>query len=389
VLLWLGAAALLGDQTIWRPGKVSTRHAIFGDDCAQCHEPWKRVADASCLQCHDGPGHSGRSTFEPGCAGCHQEHRGAQMLVPSISDAYCTQCHRSLEVNDGKATQFASGISSFSAGHPEFAPVRAAPVDGADLRFNHLLHLRGNLKGPKGPVTHSCTSCHAPDLSRMRMTTPSYERVCAQCHPLEFDASRFPETLAPHAEPELVRGFLRDRYTSYIAEHPQELRPDTGGGARRRPGVGAGGAAVETATLEAWVERNVRDAEAWLHGEERCGRCHTLRAAEPGLPEGVKASRPPKLTPTGIKAVWMPHATFDHETHRVLTCTVCHTKAPTSERTADVLLPGVATCRSCHHDGAGSSRSSCVVCHVYHDRSRQRDLDGRMKIPDLTNKKAP
>jgi len=384
-LLWLGAAALLGDATILRPGPVSTRHALFGDDCAQCHEPWRRVQDASCKSCHDGPRHAARATFEPACAACHLEHRGAALLAPALGDAHCTQCHLDLQVSDGAPLRFASGIARFGEGHPEFAAARAGAVDPSDLKFNHLLHLRGNLKGPTGPVTLSCASCHAPDLSRTRMTTPAYEAACAGCHPLEFDAARFPDVVAPHETPALVRGALRERYAAYAARNPQELRGEaTGGGGRRRPGAPT--ATAEAAGVEAWVQRSVLEAEARLYDadealdEKRCARCHTTRAA---AAEGA----PPAVAPVSGTAVWMPHARFDHDTHRVLACVACHAKAPESAATRDVLLPSVETCRSCHADAGAGARSACVTCHVYHDPSERRDLEGRMGIPDLTSKR--
>jgi hypothetical protein len=394
--LWMGAAALRGDQTIWRPGPVSTRHAIFGDDCARCHEPWRAVADGACLACHDGPPHSERAAERPACASCHEEHRGAAALAPSVPDAHCTRCHADLAVADGKPLSIASGIAAFGEGHPEFAAVRAGAVDPGDIRFNHLLHLRANLEGERaGPdgarrrETLACTSCHAPDASRALMTPPRYEKACARCHPLDFDASRFPDEVVPHAEPALVRGFLRERYTAWVAAHPEALRAGEGGGRRRRPGAApaeaAGGDEEERAA--AWVARAVAAAEGPLYvregaappsGErvERCSRCHTV--GEPEAPGG-----PPAVAPPDLRGTWMPRARFDHETHRALACAACHERAPRSETARDVLLPGIATCRACHHEGRGASRSTCVTCHVHHDRAKQRDLDGRLAIPDL------
>ena len=65
---------------------------------------------------------------------------------------------------------------------------------------------------------------------------------------------------------------------------------------------------------------------------------------------------------------WFRHAQFDHKSHRAIACAECH-RAATSIQTADILLPSIATCRSCHGSGAvsGRVRADCVLCHTYHD----------------------
>ena len=82
-----------------------------------------------------------------------------------------------------------------------------------------------------------------------------------------------------------------------------------------------------------------------------------------------------------IPARWLRHSIFDHATHRILSCAECHEGALRSRQTYDVLLPGVAVCRTCHFPGG--ARARCVDCHLYHDRDHQRDFDGRKSIADL------
>jgi hypothetical protein len=49
--------------------------------------------------------------------------------------------------------------------------------------------------------------------------------------------------------------------------------------------------------------------------------------------------------------------------------------APKSAKSQDLLLPGVAQCRTCHVGETGASlekvkqetKSSCAMCHEYHD----------------------
>ena len=52
---------------------------------------------------------------------------------------------------------------------------------------------------------------------------------------------------------------------------------------------------------------------------------------------------------------WFAHGGFNHEKHRVVSCAECHPKAKGSEKTSDVLLPGVESCRNCHKPGLASA----------------------------------
>ena len=53
-----------------------------------------------------------------------------------------------------------------------------------------------------------------------------------------------------------------------------------------------------------------------------------------------------------------------------------------SKETTDVLLPSVAVCRECHRE-RGGARTGCVECHVYHDKTRERDPSGPFAVPQL------
>ncbi|RMG46152.1 MAG: hypothetical protein D6723_17355 [Acidobacteria bacterium] len=79
---------------------------------------------------------------------------------------------------------------------------------------------------------------------------------------------------------------------------------------------------------------------------------------------------------------WFVHSVFDHRAHRALACVACHAGVSESRRTADVLLPGIQSCRACH-SGDGGARTSCVECHEYHQWTRERDLDGPLTFGDL------
>jgi predicted Zn-ribbon and HTH transcriptional regulator len=81
----------------------------------------------------------------------------------------------------------------------------------------------------------------------------------------------------------------------------------------------------------------------------------------------------------------MTHAKFDHEAHQLVTCTECHTQAKTSNRTEDVLLPGIATCHKCHSGARIAADSRCSACHDYHDWSKAKPASSAHTISDFAH----
>lgn len=135
--------------------------------------------------------------------------------------------------------------------------------------------------------------------------------------------------------------------------------------ARTAPARAAGASALE------WASLQLPGAEKIMF-KQKCEFCHTMTYA---------ADRLPQVAPTAIPSRWLPHSVFDHGAHRPLACTECH-KATMSKETTDVLLPSVAVCRECHRE-RGGARTGCVECHVYHDKTRERDPSGPFAVPQL------
>lgn len=409
---------------------------MFGMECAHCHVPapptgarageaqgsfWLRVSDKPCLTCHDGPIHHGTQTFAPECTSCHVEHEG-HIVLASLSDLHCTRCHADLQTKAG-TTPFERKIQSFHGSHPEFAVLvkeknqarrirlddKEQLKDTAQAQLNHQKHLKPGLKGLKELQARrgmtgfwegaeglqlTCAYCHQPDDRRAYLLPIRYEKHCGDCHPLDFDA-RLPETIAPHETPLIVRAFLREVFTATLEEC---LRLKEGGRAAEgaaptrkercqelglikaeeeaetaRPRGRLGRREEEEAppSPERWVASQIGSGEAVLF-KQRCKLCHTLKYLPDQLPE---------VAPTAIPIRWLPHSTFNHDAHRMLGCTECH-KAGESQKTTDVLVPSIATCQECHR-ASGGAGSGCVECHLYHDRTRDRGLDGPFTIRDL------
>jgi hypothetical protein len=122
-------------------------------------------------------------------------------------------------------------------------------------------------------------------------------------------------------------------------------------------------------TQAQWVaERTAEDEQ--LLWRKTCKQCHTLILDE--------ADPLPKIAPSNITARYMPRANFDHSQHGLADCVTCHVNAPTSQQSSDVLLPGIATCRTCHRAGAEAAESRCFECHTYHDPALRKPAHGRV-----------
>jgi hypothetical protein len=428
-----------GRATAFEPGRVHVWHAETA--CASCHSPWRGPDPALCSDCHarqreKGEIHQARQTSPPPCTGCHPEHRGSDR-VTAADDTRCASCHGDLEVNPpGAEPRFARRVNAFFDDHPDFSitlpsgirlPLAEAVARRADptpLRFNHQRHLRPGLPTPSGQrVQLRCESCHhlsagaagaagAENAAGVASTetaaataarpssrpgggrrarpggqlampegqpaTPggrnaaaggptgifpiSYETSCTTsgCHPLTFD-NRRPDQLAPHASPQRVREFLvsvySDRRGANESVSDQYRRLIRGAGAQPR-GIDYGGQAQGAVVL----------AERYLYGTA-CKECHVV---------DTNARPLPRVTWRPIPARWLPHGRFQHLDHPQ-DCQRCHGAAAASTVAADVLLPAIAICRTCHGGGGGAAQvkagtapaapTDCLSCHRYHPDS--------------------
>lgn len=425
LVLSLGAAVValslpsMGKATAFEPGRVRLAHADAA--CASCHTPWRGPDPALCSDCHarqreKGQIHEQRQVFTPPCTSCHPEHRGSDR-VAAAGDATCASCHGDLQIKPpGAQPRFASHVHRFVDDHPDFsvtlpdgtrqplADAVARRSDPTPLKFSHQRHLQPQLPTPSGRrVQLGCQDCHrlaaapagptgsaaggqtAPGGSGRQataggqgqeaggqgreaggatgMVTVTYAASCSGCHPLTFD-SRRPDQVAPHAAPQRVREFLISVYSdkrganeSVLGQYRRLIR-----GAQSRE-IDYGGQAQGSEVL----------AESYLY-RIACRQCHVVDTNVKGVP--VVAWTP-------IPERWLPNARFSHLDHQASDCRVCHAGAAASTVAADVLLPPIAVCRTCHGGvvpaAAGTAQprvgtapaapTDCLSCHRYHPDS--------------------
>jgi hypothetical protein len=404
------AAQRANSQKIYSSGPLSSAHAVLGKQCNVCHVTTlgffrAKVSDGACSKCHDAPAHhADKVVFTASCGSCHVEHKGSSRLA-STEDVSCTQCHADLLTRSGNP-QYVRVVKDFDKQHPEFAALRPGARDPGEVKLNHYAHLRPHIAGPGGPVQMDCQDCHRvaamggtwpyamPQSSFLAQPNPGadlkhsrsqdymlpilYVNQCAGCHvkDLQFD-KRF-EQAAPHDKPEVVQAFLVQKYSDYFASHPGALAeavpPE-----RILPGTNLSGTMKLPLpvphTRQEWMDQQIMLADRLLF-DKGCKLCHVMLEGTP-LPMVAKSS---------IPARWFLHAEFSHDAHRLLTCTACHGRTPESRQTADILLPGIASCRSCHEDDGprhDAASGRCSECHSYHDWAKERPTKGTFTIPQL------
>jgi hypothetical protein len=388
-----------------------------------------------CTTCHAGPLHHKNQTEKDlACASCHHDHRGRDASLVRVSDGDCTWCHADLAAHALMSTHGYKGdITRFAAGnHPDFKAL--GKPDPGRLKFNHQLHLTAGIrlapdsKGPftladiadkeerkryrkqqssldptdadKTPVKLTCASCHVTDagdvgLGRERLPTVpaapvlpsrpagaamlpiSYEVHCRACHPLTFERQDRDDPrsglimLRHRLPPQEIRTFLEGYYAA------QALKDEAKAFAQFVPTRPLPGKLLDEGKKEQvgkLIHDKVQRAEKDLFlSRKACGECHYTEPDARGVV-------PKKVLPTHVPDIWFRHAAFDHTAHRAVTCVECHAGADHSKTNADVLLPHVDSCLTCHAPRSGSGASArggarfdCVECHRYHNGDAPED----------------
>jgi hypothetical protein len=358
---WLGLFALTRNQWPYTAGPLSAPHGFVGRNCAVCHGSdmgvAKRVVDQKCAACHDAPPHNAQQISSPACGDCHVEHRGIDRLA-GLHDLECARCHSDLRTKNGVRT-VNPHVKNFAT-HPQFAAVLAGH-DPTGLKFNHAVHVGqpmdcvichplADISQGVGPNAHS----HVP--SRALRQVPTYAATCSPCHALNFD-DKITDP-APHDKPTVVDRFVRDSLAKYIAAHPAEMGKE---GSPR--------------SQAAWVKFKA-DADEKTLFTTTCARCHAMRPAD--------SSGLPVVPPAKVNTVWFTRASFDHTAHQALTCGSCHGAAAKSTSSSDLLLPGIAICQNCHNSAQAAAGNTCATCHRYHDWSKEKGINGKYKVNDMT-----
>lgn len=383
---WLRLIPLVPSDHAWSTGKVSDAHAHFGTNCNTCHTlPFIPVRNSACLACHQQLAHHAEApVLKTGmfdgarCATCHHEHTGKASLIRH-DEGLCVNCHGDLKSKFAE-TKIAN-VRNFGNDHPEFRPALTYTVGDKklvhrvslsaknDLRespgveFSHKTHLKvAGIESPtRGTVKMECVNCHQAEPGGGRMQPIAFEKNCHECHKLTIAGDDVREV--PHGDIPAALITIKDYYQAWALRggYPNAFAPDVVQ-TRRRPGVPITQAEQQQA-LE-WATQTAKMATAEMLAFTTCGMCH---AVEPtGHGEGADAWR---MKPVAIPHEWLPQSHFSHSRHSTLACKDCHAGVPNSDTSADVMLPRIESCRTCHASGdagEGKLASTCITCHKFH-----------------------
>lgn len=368
---------------IWSSGGISASHRFFGDSCETCHvTPFVPVTDATCLTCHEKTEHHadpvrfGFASFaDRSCQSCHKEHQGAKTIALS-DQAFCADCHGGFKARAPASDLQA--VSDFGRDHPEFKPtvvtdasihavdrsktVSAIPPPREDsaLRFPHNRHLRpSGVRDPgRGNIQLNCADCHRSDGAGY-MQPISFQENCHRCHTLKFD-SFIPDRELVHGRPEELMKQVHDIYDAVAMRGGYE-EPAAPALIRRR--VGTSLTPVQKKEALDWSAEKTRSLLAGRFGRGLCAGCHETF----DVPAGSDVGPGWNVLPVTASALWYPKARFSHERHRDMDCVSCH-DATNAVEAAEVLMPGIESCRTCHggEKAADKVPSTCISCHGFH-----------------------
>lgn len=372
---------------VWEAGELAAAHHFFGQDCTMCHETaFVSVRDEKCLVCHsETKAHADPAKFalfelaDADCAYCHRDHSGKDGLVPA-KQSLCADCHQDLHARTKNVSKLAE-LSDFGTDHPQFhvnlpawdakgqfaAKRTSMEVKGltelSGLKYPHNKHVGevGDLNTPDGKRTLTCASCHVPEPGGALMKPVDFETMCQDCHRLTFDRlagdrqvrhANVPEVLAQLGEYYAKRALDGD-YEEAAA--PPVVR------ARRRPGMPAISSEEKRVALT-WARDKANLVTRTLFEGKACGVCHTVTRL-PASDEGLQYA----VAPVRVAGAWYQKSEFTHAKHETMECAACHA-ADKSKTSADVLIPDISNCRSCHAGEAATSKlaSTCIACHGFH-----------------------
>lgn len=388
------SSGVINDDS-WSPGALSLAHHSLEKNCVACHvKPFESVRDTACISCHkDVHDHAPANRIalaralpspfdqllwkvahafnKPGpgaCVDCHREHDGpTRMELPS--QQFCADCHGTLK--DRVKDTALGNAADFGTSHPEFTPsvvvdpvakrfqtvsLDANPRENNGLTFMHKTHLApaggvakmaSTLAAEKGYGANglACADCHHPSEDGIRFKPINMQRDCEACHSLVYDKVGPTFRKLRHGDvAQMIADLSVARPTASLV---------TG---RARPGEFAS-SGLYHANFAAPVGPQGMLQRA-MAKDGVCGECHTpmMKAGKPGVVPVVLTQR------------YMANGWFNHATHKQTKCVECHA-APASTTSADVLLPNVKECRSCHlGEDAHKAKvpSSCALCHSYH-----------------------
>lgn len=367
-------------HAVWNSGPLADAHQHFAQQCDSCHTaPFEPTNLAACMECHSSTGvHSNKP--EPGfqvaddraCNACHVDHNGGGLV--RASQQKCVDCHGDINSTSLGMSELPN-VFDFDQSHPEFSlPIyrhsegdwgmtkqplgSSGSTESSGIRFSHKFHLeKAKQQYLRSDEAMACSDCHQPNHLG-GFDDIVMEDQCQSCHSLSFDTD-VPLYEAPHQEIEKVVQAIEQWY---LRKQQNGQQPS-----QNRKSLRPGQSVTESSQFDS--KQHAQKVASSFIERESCVQCHQISQRSAPL-------RKRHVEPVFIQPHWLKTGSFDHALHKDQECSSCHSAAESSQ-SADVLIPSVKVCQTCHigenieTDLTEQQRSNnCLDCHSYHQAPR-------------------
>lgn len=417
-------------EEFFSSGRISSHHAKYEQDCAQCHDKnasigndvtlakFKSVVndrfhrgidfksiDLKCEQCHEkNPPFGTKKEYdlhEPNvvetraCSICHQEHLGPGPMK-KVADAQCASCHADQKVmtasaNYGKQLpaekfhlrahppqQIVFEMPRPDAGYTQvFAAFHRDPAQGGHPEFQLIREKARDPDTLRFNHARHFASDIPPvkgqklDCNYCHKPDPQgrfYERVNFEAHCQACHALQFDERNPRLHLPHGDANLVRTFLRTLPAQYAELARTQNSA---------AGYNDVKTFIAQQMngLRRQFGSDAAFENAvffetdPYRKEEAAPTKANFSGCAHchTVKMEgRTPMVTKPYLVDRWMPQANFNHAKHASVSCDECHAQARQSKETSQVLMPDKAKCVACHSPETKKVSSDCITCHTYH-----------------------
>lgn len=348
------------DKESWVIGPMSSSHALIQSDCQKCHaKPFSPIQNESCQTCHVMTKHpkSFHDTYylsenvlksKHACVDCHLEHSGDSGLVPK-EDSRCVTCHT--DIKKIKSDTKVSNVKDFIS-HPQFT---TSQLDKTNIKLNHKVHLKNDLRSEEGYVTLNCSNCHKSPGKDGVMEEIAYQKDCKSCHKIEFEYKDKTFDVI-HGDINLV---FKDIIGQLVLMKNKTIVDSNKINDRSRPGK-----SYPSHSEYKEVVATAHDIEKDLVEKTSCGVCHSYKIKS-SINKFQEESNF-EIEKVVYTSNWFPHSEFNHNKHLIVSCENCHKGINDSEVSSDVHLPKIEVCQECHNSKSNTP-TNCISCHTFHD----------------------
>lgn len=389
-------------DTLWSSGPLHQVHSSLDETCNSCHvKLFEKVTSESCQSCHDDTQDHIIAVAENQhlpiemngtCASCHREHNEPISSLIITSNSLCIDCHAEHDLQSDVTTL--ERVEGFGVGsHTPFQlsllkpPVggsydvadewsynrvpEAGAEENSQLKFNHEIHYDSSKVTLTQGDSLTCANCHDLSVDGEHFEEIKFELNCANsgCHELELD----PRNRLPHGLPDVTVSAIEGYYLRKFGDPDNINSTKTVERRRRLDQSNVDSKKCTDSAYECAREMAARKIEQQFT-TTGCVTCHTINDV------GGEVLDRYQVAVVKLNKDYHANASFDHLAHGVLvepggaeaftgdaSCVYCHA-APTSSSSADILIPTIDNCTTCHNGPERSLNAplGCIDCHAYH-----------------------